>query len=183
MLHNPEDYPDPERFNPERFIKDRKINSEVRNPATLAFGFGRRWVVHEYSLHTWEILIIIAIAVESAPDVTSVTDRSSWWSLQSYTHSTYNPFLVKTEEHTTLPPSWRRVWFRKHISKLFLSSTCIHGVPIKSQCSQLYRVQAHATIEGCRELDTTIFLYWGIVRGWRTFISYTISRINRCPWA
>lgn len=45
MLHDPEDYPEPERFNPDRFIKNGKIDTEVRDPRTLAFGFGRRLVV------------------------------------------------------------------------------------------------------------------------------------------
>lgn len=44
MLHDSEVYPEPEDFKPERFIKDGKINNAVRNPFTLAFGFGRRLV-------------------------------------------------------------------------------------------------------------------------------------------
>lgn len=44
MLHNPEDYPEPDEFRPERFIGlNGKIDSTVRDPATLAFGFGRRY--------------------------------------------------------------------------------------------------------------------------------------------
>lgn len=43
MLHNPDDYPDPTTFKPERFIgTDGKIDSSVRDPRTIAFGFGRR---------------------------------------------------------------------------------------------------------------------------------------------
>ncbi|TCD68727.1 hypothetical protein EIP91_010011 [Steccherinum ochraceum] len=43
MLRNPEDYPEPEKFKPERFIgKDGKLDSSVRDPTSLAFGFGRR---------------------------------------------------------------------------------------------------------------------------------------------
>lgn len=44
MLHNPDDYPEPEIFRPERFIEDGKLNPKVRDPLTLAFGFGRRSV-------------------------------------------------------------------------------------------------------------------------------------------
>ncbi|TCD70018.1 hypothetical protein EIP91_005269 [Steccherinum ochraceum] len=42
ILHNTEDYPDPSTFNPDRFIKDGKINPDVRDPTTITFGFGRR---------------------------------------------------------------------------------------------------------------------------------------------
>jgi len=42
MLHNEDVYPDPFRFNPDRFIKDGKINRAVRDPAHACFGFGRR---------------------------------------------------------------------------------------------------------------------------------------------
>ncbi|KAI0078415.1 cytochrome P450 [Panus rudis PR-1116 ss-1] len=42
MLHNPEDYPDPMLFKPERYIKNGQIDPNVRDPSTIAFGFGRR---------------------------------------------------------------------------------------------------------------------------------------------
>ena len=44
MLHDPEEYPDPEAFKPERYIKDGKIDPSVRDPLTIAFSFGRRYV-------------------------------------------------------------------------------------------------------------------------------------------
>ena len=44
MLRNPDDYPNPECFDPDRFLKDGHINSGVRDPATVIFGFGRRYV-------------------------------------------------------------------------------------------------------------------------------------------
>jgi len=43
MMKNPEDYPDPDDFKPERFLDGSgKINPNVRDPYTMAFGFGRR---------------------------------------------------------------------------------------------------------------------------------------------
>ncbi|KDQ53882.1 hypothetical protein JAAARDRAFT_415303 [Jaapia argillacea MUCL 33604] len=42
ILHDPVAYPEPEKFKPERFLKDGKLNSEVRDPNIAAFGFGRR---------------------------------------------------------------------------------------------------------------------------------------------
>ncbi|KAJ8090245.1 hypothetical protein PM082_018841 [Marasmius tenuissimus] len=41
ILHDEEMYPDPYAFKPERWIKDGKINPEIRD-ITSAFGFGRR---------------------------------------------------------------------------------------------------------------------------------------------
>ncbi|TCD67847.1 hypothetical protein EIP91_011909 [Steccherinum ochraceum] len=43
MMKNPEDYPDPDDFKPERFLDaEGNINPDVRDPRTIAFGFGRR---------------------------------------------------------------------------------------------------------------------------------------------
>ncbi|KAI0822054.1 cytochrome P450 [Trametes gibbosa] len=41
-MHDPAVYPNPDRFYPERFIKDGKLDPEVLDPASLAFGWGRR---------------------------------------------------------------------------------------------------------------------------------------------
>lgn len=43
MLHNEDEYPDPSAFKPERFMKDRQLDPNIRDPALMAFGFGRRW--------------------------------------------------------------------------------------------------------------------------------------------
>jgi cytochrome P450 len=42
LLRDPNVYPDPEAFNPDRFLKDGKINPLVFNPEDRAFGAGRR---------------------------------------------------------------------------------------------------------------------------------------------
>ncbi|KAJ3483939.1 hypothetical protein NLI96_g5970 [Meripilus lineatus] len=42
MLKDPEVYPAPEHFNPDRFLKNGTIDNTIRNPLSIAFGFGRR---------------------------------------------------------------------------------------------------------------------------------------------
>ncbi|KAJ7584750.1 cytochrome P450 [Mycena floridula] len=42
MLYNEAEYPDPYSFRPERFIKDGKLDPEVKDPALYLFGHGRR---------------------------------------------------------------------------------------------------------------------------------------------
>ncbi|KAI0712386.1 cytochrome P450 [Earliella scabrosa] len=42
ILHDPDTYSEPDKFIPERFMKDGRLNTDVRDPASIAFGFGRR---------------------------------------------------------------------------------------------------------------------------------------------
>ncbi|KAI0767204.1 cytochrome P450 [Fomes fomentarius] len=42
ISNDPKVYADPETFKPERFLKDGQLRSDVRDPATISFGYGRR---------------------------------------------------------------------------------------------------------------------------------------------
>ena len=44
LLHDPKVFNNPEEFQPERYIKDGKLNLNVMDPDCAAFGFGRRSV-------------------------------------------------------------------------------------------------------------------------------------------
>jgi cytochrome P450 len=49
MLHDPEAYPDPHEYKPERFLRmdadgAYELDPSVLDPRTIAFGFGRRCV-------------------------------------------------------------------------------------------------------------------------------------------
>ncbi|KAJ2917369.1 hypothetical protein MD484_g3052, partial [Candolleomyces efflorescens] len=64
ILHDPETYPEPDKFNPDRFIKDGKINQEATDPALAAFGFGRRICPGRFiALDTLYVLISSTLAM------------------------------------------------------------------------------------------------------------------------
>ena len=44
ILHDSNVFNDPMEFRPERYLKDGKLNPDVRDPDSAAFGFGRRSV-------------------------------------------------------------------------------------------------------------------------------------------
>lgn len=44
MSRDPEVYPEPEEFRPERFLRDGAPDPAVRDSRKFAFGFGRRCV-------------------------------------------------------------------------------------------------------------------------------------------
>ncbi|KAJ3572125.1 hypothetical protein NP233_g3289 [Leucocoprinus birnbaumii] len=42
ILHDPQEFESPDQYIPERYLKDGKINPEVRDPTVAAFGYGKR---------------------------------------------------------------------------------------------------------------------------------------------
>ncbi|KAF9443998.1 cytochrome P450 [Macrolepiota fuliginosa MF-IS2] len=66
MLHDPQAYIEPHQYMPERFLKDGRMDSNVRDPE-LAFGFGRRTCAGRHlSNHS---LFIIVASVLAAFDI------------------------------------------------------------------------------------------------------------------
>ena len=47
-MHDRKVFNNPQEFQPERYLKDGKLNSDVRDPECAAFGFGRRSVNTAY---------------------------------------------------------------------------------------------------------------------------------------
>ena len=43
-MNDPQIYPSPERFWPERYLKEGTLDPNIRDPTMIAFGFGRRYV-------------------------------------------------------------------------------------------------------------------------------------------
>ncbi|TCD63400.1 hypothetical protein EIP91_005582 [Steccherinum ochraceum] len=80
ILHKPEDYPDPEAFKPERFIKYGKINTDVRDPSTVAFGFGRRYITLSLSQRrrhlAYNSLVMIIASLLHVFDIAPGVDES-----------------------------------------------------------------------------------------------------------
>ncbi|KAI0768267.1 CyP450 monooxygenase [Trametes elegans] len=70
-------YPDPERFNPERFLKDGQINTDVQDPNTFVFGYGRRVCpgrhFAEASLFIMIASVLHTFTIEQAVDECGIT--------------------------------------------------------------------------------------------------------------
>ena len=49
ILHDAETFNNPMEYQPERYLKDGKLNPDAADPACVAFGFGRRSVDLLYS--------------------------------------------------------------------------------------------------------------------------------------
>ncbi|KAK7685162.1 hypothetical protein QCA50_011525 [Cerrena zonata] len=83
MLHNPEDFPQPGRFNPDRFIKDGRLNPDVRDPLTIAFGFGRRICPGRWFAST-SIFLVVANALHTL-NIDPILDKEG---------KTHDPFSI-----------------------------------------------------------------------------------------
>ncbi|XP_006456158.1 hypothetical protein AGABI2DRAFT_77179 [Agaricus bisporus var. bisporus H97] len=64
LLHDPEVYKDPEDYNPDRFLKDGKLDDSVRDPSIAVFGYGRRVCPGRYfGLNALFLMIAHTLAV------------------------------------------------------------------------------------------------------------------------
>jgi len=61
MLNDEREYPEPREFKPERFLKDGKLDSSVRDPMDIAFGFGRRVCPGKHLAHSTISLAVASV--------------------------------------------------------------------------------------------------------------------------
>nr|VWO95115.1 N/A [Ganoderma boninense] len=73
ITHDPERYPEPDRFVPERFLKDGKPDVNAIDPAGVVFGFGRRVCPGRY--FTDATLFIFVACVLHVFDITPPLDE------------------------------------------------------------------------------------------------------------
>ncbi|KAF9267146.1 cytochrome P450 [Marasmius fiardii PR-910] len=74
MLHDETTYPDPHSFKPERFIRaDGKLNTEVRDPTSVLFGFGRRICPGRHM--SWNSVWICIASVLATLDISKAVDE------------------------------------------------------------------------------------------------------------
>ncbi|KAI0715645.1 O-methylsterigmatocystin oxidoreductase [Cerioporus squamosus] len=60
-MHDPRDYKDPAEFRPDRFVREGKIDTAVRDPFTIVFGSGRRICPGRYFAKDMLFLIIASV--------------------------------------------------------------------------------------------------------------------------
>lgn len=63
IMHDSEMYPEPERFNPDRWLKDGAVNNGLQDPRIANFGFGRRICPGRYFADA-SIFLTIAIVLK-----------------------------------------------------------------------------------------------------------------------
>ena len=51
-------------YQPERYLKDGKLNPDVIDPESVAFGYGRRWVYLTYSPIYISLCIFLGFVLE-----------------------------------------------------------------------------------------------------------------------
>ena len=56
-MHDPDVYPEPFEFRPDRFVRDGKLDGNVRNPLAFIFGFGRRFGASQPEYHVWSLTL------------------------------------------------------------------------------------------------------------------------------
>jgi len=74
MLNDERIYPEPHEFKPERFLKNGKLDSSVRDPMDIAFGFGRRICPGKHLAHS--ALTLAAASVLSTFDLVRKLDEN-----------------------------------------------------------------------------------------------------------
>lgn len=62
MLYNEDMYPEPEKFNPDRFLPEEG-KAKPLDPSAVAFGFGRRCVVDPLQYATYAISCFVSGSV------------------------------------------------------------------------------------------------------------------------
>jgi cytochrome P450 len=61
MSNDERDYPEPREFRPERFLKNGKLDSSVRDPMDIVFGFGRRVCPGKHIAHSTVTLAVASV--------------------------------------------------------------------------------------------------------------------------
>ncbi|TFK80093.1 cytochrome P450 [Polyporus arcularius HHB13444] len=61
IMHDEKVYPDPERFTPERYLKEGSLDPEVMDPASVVFGMGRRICPGRYFADATMFVLIASV--------------------------------------------------------------------------------------------------------------------------
>ena len=60
ILHDPKSFNNPMKYQPERYLKDGRLNPDVIDPASVAFGYGRRSVIDPIYFSDMDLMVYLS---------------------------------------------------------------------------------------------------------------------------
>ena len=100
MLYDETVYPNPDQFNPDRFLKNGALNPDIRDPRDITFGFGRS------SACSLPVPNLVHTPANSYPYRICPGRHMAYASLWIAITSILSVFKIEKTDETVIPERW-----------------------------------------------------------------------------